>query len=479
MAGVDPNQMSGAWLLSILEDGFRSDPSMLRADRDIQPSVIEDMLGSSPLFDYVRQGLPHKLADTKAGAWIDRKLATPDNPNSLRSGINDALQELSLGGISPENQAYRTQLRSEDPLVRRNTVVPGQVHTIDGSQEIPIGDSFRAKAAQVAGVTAGDVASDGLRNIWWFLNAPQAVASLAVLQALHQPMKAESQRLMNELEYEEGDKPVAPWGSRRVRLAAAVPAVAALSMAIGNAYRQPGYKAALPSEADPTQTSDLLGELGARYFLGRTGELLPYDEFVKERPDVSKGEYDAYKAYLFGSPSPIKASLDGINGPEVNFMGKSVPILTGIAPAVAAVIGARRGMGKAMERLGGHRDGDQLRMAEELRMDYRKKEKEVKGMEAMKAPAAEILQAKDAVNSAKEAYAAIQKTNDLEMTKQAVLTSSAYLVPAAILGQTLESIRRSMPGEDPTAVAPAPAPQPPKKLQPQPLTAPPGQVPLY
>jgi hypothetical protein len=44
-----------------------------------------------------------------------------------------------------------------------------------------------------------------------------------------------------------------------------------------------GYKAAIPSEDDPTKTANVVGEVGLKYFMGRTGQLLPYDEFVKVR----------------------------------------------------------------------------------------------------------------------------------------------------------------------------------------------------
>ena len=47
----------------------------------------------------------------------------------------------------------------------------------------------------------------------------------------------------------------------------------------------------LPSEEDPSKTNNVLGEVAAKYILGRTGNLLPWDEFKKVRPDVSKDEY--------------------------------------------------------------------------------------------------------------------------------------------------------------------------------------------
>jgi hypothetical protein len=63
-----------------------------------------------------------------------------------------------------------------------------------------------------------------------------------------------------------------------------------------------GYKAALPSEEDPSKTSNVIGEVAAKYLLGRTGNLLPYPEFVKVRPDVSGDEYGRYKAFKFDKP---------------------------------------------------------------------------------------------------------------------------------------------------------------------------------
>ena len=53
-----------------------------------------------------------------------------------------------------------------------------------------------------------------------------------------------------------------------------------------------GYKAAVPSEEDPTKTANIAQENRTEiHIMGRTGNLLPYDEFVKVRPDVSKDEY--------------------------------------------------------------------------------------------------------------------------------------------------------------------------------------------
>ena len=48
-----------------------------------------------------------------------------------------------------------------------------------------------------------------------------------------------------------------------------------------------GYEAAIPNPEDKSKTDNVIAEVAAKYFLGRTGNLLPYDEFKKVSPDVS------------------------------------------------------------------------------------------------------------------------------------------------------------------------------------------------
>ena len=72
-----------------------------------------------------------------------------------------------------------------------------------------------------------------------------------------------------------------------------------------------GYKAAIPSEEDPNKTNNVIAEVAAKYILGRTGNLLPWDEFKKVRPDVSKDEYMRYKAFKFDKDGDINPFDDG------------------------------------------------------------------------------------------------------------------------------------------------------------------------
>ena len=120
-----------------------------------------------------------------------------------------------------------------------------------------------------------------------------------------------------------------------------------------------GYKAALPSEEDPSKTSNVVGEVGLKYLMGRTGNLLPYDEFSQVRPDVSRDEYNKYQAWKYNKDEDynpfddgdvsilagaLRATDEGIHGPEIQFLGRSLPVTTGIVPYLGALAGGVAGV---------------------------------------------------------------------------------------------------------------------------------------
>jgi hypothetical protein len=118
-----------------------------------------------------------------------------------------------------------------------------------------------------------------------------------------------------------------------------------------------GYAAVFESEDDPTRTSNIVGEVAAKYILGRTGKMLNWDEFKEVRPDVSKDEYMRYKAFKYDKEADfnpldgdftiptgvLKGNSDGIHGPEIQFLGRSMPLLTTLLPVAAAGIGTSLG----------------------------------------------------------------------------------------------------------------------------------------
>ena len=126
-----------------------------------------------------------------------------------------------------------------------------------------------------------------------------------------------------------------------------------------------GYKAVFPSEEDPSKTNNPIAEVAAKYILGRTGGILPWEEFKKVRPDVSKDEYMRYKAFKFDKEQDYnvlddgkmtalggvaKYTNEGIHGPEVQFLGKSLPVATAIMPTAAAILGTAYGARKGPMR---------------------------------------------------------------------------------------------------------------------------------
>ena len=128
-----------------------------------------------------------------------------------------------------------------------------------------------------------------------------------------------------------------------------------------------GYKAAIPSEEDPSKTDNVLVEVALKYFMGRTGNLLPYDEFKKVRPDVSNDEYNRYQAFKYDkredwNPTDgdttmlggaIKTTDEGIHGPELQFLGRSLPVTTGIIPFASALAGGAAGVASKRPLKGG------------------------------------------------------------------------------------------------------------------------------
>jgi hypothetical protein len=114
--------------------------------------------------------------------------------------------------------------------------------------------------------------------------------------------------------------------------------------------RTPGFQAVLPVQGDPTQSENALLELGARYMFGRTGRVLPWEQFHAERPDVSFDDYNRYAAYQFDKGflnlGLIKGTTRNLDGEmEGAMMGFRVPVsaATGAVGAIAGgVFGAQQ-----------------------------------------------------------------------------------------------------------------------------------------
>ena len=224
------------------------------------------------------------------------------------------------------------------------------------------------KAGTILGAIGADLTQDAGRGLYWLINAPQATADI-----ISEEIIARNRPDLYDLGKPEPTGKLYPDGTpitRRKGKYGGPGAIQAMSIPAGIAINTglglmtpfggaEGYKAAVPSEEDPSKTANVLGEVAMKYIMGRTGNLLPYEDFVKVRPDVSGDEYGRYKAFKFDKPlldiNPaddgqvgigagfLKATAEGIHGPEIQMLGRSLPLTTGVVPFASAVAGAALG----------------------------------------------------------------------------------------------------------------------------------------
>ena len=146
-----------------------------------------------------------------------------------------------------------------------------------------LGKSQGRTAAQnvggFVGRVASDVVGDETRNWIWRNNHPLGISSFAGSDALKVT-----------------GMPVGYQALGGAALALGVMPIASGNFDIGNLGefgRPKGYQALFADPTDKTKTTNPLGEFAGRYFLGRKGNILPYEELVKERPDVTPENYAA------------------------------------------------------------------------------------------------------------------------------------------------------------------------------------------
>ena len=248
----DPRQYSAAELGNVFNQAARASNREYQSYQRQQAGIddfelppAQAMLDRSPVVNYAKQVLPENLGSTQVGEWVANKLqAAADAHPELRPELNRTkalAAKIPLGGWDPQQKEDYAKARITDPLVRQTSVEAGMIPTPDNLGEVRAKGDIGAMAAQTAGVVAGDVASDGLRNIWWFVNAPQALANLVA----DSTVQREGTKILGR-----ANEPIIK--NRGTRMAATLPAVLATSFGIGNVMREEGYKAVLPSEKRST-----------------------------------------------------------------------------------------------------------------------------------------------------------------------------------------------------------------------------------
>ena len=363
------------------------------------------------------QQIRNILSDVGEGFKADYELGREDRRNVYLRGRK-------LRGDTEESTRWDSMM-GVHPGITRMQEMTGTIDK-DKSQalrehDMALRGTTAHKTGQVLGSAANDLTQDATRSIYWLLNAAQATGEVinekvlakvvpqlyekSLVQSTDVPFKkvpgGREKRILNikdkimreEMLNRGYAKNIMQGGEEKLTAsrgysfddvgdlqkrnyspgmvqALAIPTGVAINSGLGlltpfGGYE--GYKAALPSEEDPTKTSNVVGEVALKYMMGKTGNLLPYNEFVKVRPDVSRDEYNAYQAFKYDKSEDynpldgdfsigggaLRGTSDGIHGAELQFLGRSLPATTAGIPYLTALAGtvggamAGRGRGKA------------------------------------------------------------------------------------------------------------------------------------
>lgn len=191
------------------------------------------------------------------------------------------------------------------------------------------------RAAIPVGRIAGDLTGFGTQSKFWNIH----------------PMDITSTESFNVLKNQGLDPRLARAGAYGTALALGVGSNNFNPLNLMEGGRQEGFQAISADENDPRQsTNPVVDMVFNRGMLGRTGQLLPWEQFTQERPDVSYDQYDAYKQYLRdpGFLGLAKGTTEGVDGAEARIMGYRVTPL-GVA-AAAGTLGAIALGAKTMRR---------------------------------------------------------------------------------------------------------------------------------
>lgn len=240
------------------------------------------------------------------------------------------------------------QLQKDSPTSTLSVFDPGFKKQLASS-----GVTLRETPGQFLGAYASrlltDITNDGTRRLWWLGNHPNAIADILATAALGK----------------ETAKQLGPLKAGLVTTAALAPAAAIAGaydlLNVGEAGRPKGFAqtyAAVGSE-DRRETEQPVQEAFERFFLGRTGRPLAYEEAKKDIPDLTPQRYGNFLRSYYqdrGFLGVLKATPENLQGvPEARLLGYpvTIPSALGVAGGVAALgIAARTTKQPRAGRLG-------------------------------------------------------------------------------------------------------------------------------
>ena len=226
---------------------------------------------------------------------------------------------------------------------------------------------------------------------------------------------------------------------------------------ITQGLRPKGYKAVAPvsKEEDPTGKTprSLVEEAGTRFFGGQTSQMLPYKEFIKERPDVMPSTIADYRRYVNRKPEAgkridvdpekqtftafggaIKGTARGLNDPEIRFKGVrfTASATLGTAAGIATVAAGVKKLNPYMQDI--YKQEKEVNV-EKLRVDdYKRGYGADSGM--TKIAEGKLKSAEQMLENSKQ----IRYDYDLSPAAQKFQKLGSLKEPALLLGGTLAAV---------------------------------------
>mgnify|MGYP006270163647 CR=1 FL=1 len=204
------------------------------------------------------------------------------------------------------------------------------------------GITLRGTPAQFLGAYSArvvtDLTNDGTRNLWWRYNHPNAIADVLANKALGS----------------ERAKQLGPLKSGLILTATTAPALAMSGaynlLNLGEMGRPKGFAQTYAAEGseDRRKTDQPVSEAFERFFLGRTGRPLAYEEAKKDIPDLTPERYGNFLRSYYqdrGVLGIIKGTTENLQGvPEVRMLGYpvTIPSALGLAGGTAALAATSR-----------------------------------------------------------------------------------------------------------------------------------------
>ena len=228
----------------------------------------------------------------------------------------------------------------------------GTYTTRFGNQSFRSGTPFSSAAGTVSDVIGNTILSDKFRQqyVWPYTNAFRVVSKAGMAAAAQTGL----------------EDPMA-----KAAVAAGVPilihTLTETSGPITQGLRPKGYKAVAPvsKEEDPTGKTprNIAEEAALRFIGGQKSQMLPYKEFIKERPDVMPSTIADYRRYMNRKPEAgkrididpekqtftafggfVRGTARGLNDPEIRVRGMpiSASSVLGAGAGVATIAAGKR-----------------------------------------------------------------------------------------------------------------------------------------